>query len=206
MAVGGLVSSFQYVHYWHHDNAGREYVRNLQASLRDHQGPADLPPQILPGNVMPSYSEPDNSSDVFLPLAGVEGPLPGHQRRPDGHRLQRRGRPGAGQGRHDRRGRARCPTAAGSSPPGSSTIPLGDRTYDWPWWLRIGYLSSQNSPITVSVGDSTHVSEVTKGLGALYVRAPGVFDHVTIGGLAPGTTLCVDSVEVGDPVPARTIE
>jgi hypothetical protein len=205
VAMGGVVSSLQYVHYWHHDNAGKEYVRNLQASLRDHQGPADLPPQIIPGNVMPSYSEPDNSSDVFLPLLGSKARFPDTSDDlmvidDDGEVV-----------------RALVKAATTSRPgpvsdcgwqftAGSSTIPLGATTYDWPWWLRIGYLSSQNSPVTVSVGESTYVSEVTKGLGSLFVRAPGVFDHVTLGGLAPGTTLCVDTIEVGDPVPARTLE
>ena len=205
VAIGGLVSSLQYVHYWHHDNAGKEYVRNLRASLKGHQGPVDLPQQFIPGNVMPSYSEPDNSSDVFLPLLGSKARFPDTS---DNLMVI------------DSNGEivpALVKAATTSKPgpvsdcgweltAGASTIPLGSKTYDWPWWLRIGYLSSQSSPITVSVGESSYVSDVTKGLGALYVRAPGVFNHVTLGGLAPGTRVCVDTVEVGDPVPARTIK
>ncbi len=205
VAIGGVVSSLQYVHYWHHDNAGREYVRNLQASLRAHQGPADLPPQIIPGNVMPSYTEPDNRSELFLPLLKSKARFP--DTTDDLMVIDSNG--------------AIVPalvTAATTSKPGpepdcgweltagSSTIPFGARTYDWTWWLRIGYLSSQNTPVTISVGESTYVSDLTKGLGVLFVRAPGVFDDVTLSGLANGTTLCVDSVDVGDPVPARTIE
>ena len=39
------------------------------------------------------------------------------------------------------------------------------------------------------------------GLNNLYLRLDGGFDHVMIDGLDPGTTLCVDAIEVGQPEP-----
>ena len=80
-------------------------------------------------------------------------------------------------------------------------MPLAGDAFDFVWWARFGYLSSQDSPVTVTAGTSSVETRVRSGLNNLYLRLEGGFDHVTIDGLAPGTTLCVDTIEVGQPEP-----
>lgn len=80
-------------------------------------------------------------------------------------------------------------------------IPLAGDAFDFAWWARIGYLSSTDSPVTVAAGQNRVETSVRSGLNNLYLRLEGGFDHVTIDGLDPGTTLCVDVIEVGQPEP-----
>ena len=49
--------------------------------------------------------------------------------------------------------------------------------------------------------DQPITAPVERGLHSLFVRVTGAFDRVTLSGLGPGTTLCVDLIEVGQPVP-----
>ena len=55
--------------------------------------------------------------------------------------------------------------------------------------------------MTVTAGTTSVETRVRSGLNNLYLRLEGGFDHVTIDGLTPGTTLCVDTIEVGQPEP-----
>ena len=68
ICVGGIVSSVRYVDFWHHDNASRDYVKNLQNDLSRARGKVDLPNQLVPPEVMPSYTAPNNVTQNFLPL------------------------------------------------------------------------------------------------------------------------------------------
>ena len=81
------------------------------------------------------------------------------------------------------------------------TIPLTNALYNWTWWLKIGYLSSADSPVTVEAGGTVVEAEVMTGLNDLYVKITGSFDSVHIDGLDPGVVMCVDTIEVGDPTP-----
>ncbi len=80
-------------------------------------------------------------------------------------------------------------------------IPLGGDAFDYAWWARIGYLSNADSPVTVSAGRTSVDTTVRRGLNNLYLRLDGAFDEVSIDGLDPGTTLCVDVIEVGQTEP-----
>jgi hypothetical protein len=81
---------------------------------------------------------------------------------------------------------------------GSLTIPLDGDAFDYTWWVRIGYLGSAEDTMTVTTGDQTVEVPVEKGLHSVFVRVTAEFDSVTLGGLAPGHTVCVDEVSVGD--------
>jgi hypothetical protein len=82
-------------------------------------------------------------------------------------------------------------------------IPLNQAVQGFTSWVRIGYLASGDSPVTVILGAQSVRTEVTRGLHSLYLRTDEVFDTVSVHGLAAGTTLCVDTIEVGEPVPAE---
>lgn len=84
-------------------------------------------------------------------------------------------------------------------------VPLGGNAFDFAWWVRIGYLSSADSPVTVSAGRTKVDTTVRHGLNDLYLRVDGTFDEVTIDGLLPGTTLCVDIIEVGQTEPGAPL-
>ena len=86
------------------------------------------------------------------------------------------------------------------------TIPLdGPVAFDG-WWVRIGYLSSGDSPVRVTAGSAVHDTTVRAGVHALYVAGGPRFDSVTIEGLVDGVTLCTDDVTVGRAVPATEQE
>jgi hypothetical protein len=80
-------------------------------------------------------------------------------------------------------------------------IPLTGRAFPWVWWLRVGYLASQDSAVRVSAGSDHVDASVQAGLNSLYVRLDGTFDTVRIDGLDDDATLCVDTIEVGQPTP-----
>ena len=75
ISLGGLVSSWQYVGFWHRDNAGRDYVKTLQKDL-DNQGPLDLADGLVPAAVMPSYTQPNNRVELFVPLVSDRARFP----------------------------------------------------------------------------------------------------------------------------------
>lgn len=90
---------------------------------------------------------------------------------------------------------------SGTTGPSTAVIPLGGSTYDYQWWLRIAYVASGASGVTVEAGDSTVQGSLNKGLGSLYVKVRGSFDEVRISGLEDDAGVCVDTIEVGTPVP-----
>ena len=47
-------------------------------------------------------------------------------------------------------------------------------------------------------------TQVESGVRSLYARVSGTFDSIRVDGLDPGTTLCIDTIEVGQPVPGGT--
>lgn len=203
ICLGGTISSWRYVSFWHEDNASRAYVKTAQRDLRDVQGSVDLPDQVLLPEVMPGYTTPDNRTEQFLPLITDNTRFPKVTDNlqvldADGslHGALIKASFQAPSGRSPS-----CGTRVSSDP---VSFPLNATTFRWPWWVRIGYLSSASSPVTVTTGDSTVQTRVRKGLHSLYVQSSAIFDTVEISGLSPGTLMCVDTVEVGDPVPELT--
>lgn len=198
-AVGGMVSAFQYVQFWHHDNASRSYVKTLRADLRT-LGPVDLADQVMPPTVMPDYTKPRNRTGVFVPLISPNGRFPTVS--DDLHVVADDGsvqiatidngvgsKPGPDQG---------CGWKVDA---GTVSIPLDEPTFDFTWWVRIGYLGSGNDTVTVRIADTTVQAPVERGLHTLFLEVTGEFNAVNIGGLQSGTTMCVDDVLVGNVSP-----
>jgi hypothetical protein len=197
ISIGGVMSTARYAEFWHTKNASREYVHNLQRGLAETSRP-QLADQLMPGDVMPEYTTPVNTTEVFTDLLEGKASFPESTDKLqliDDHgnlsevaiRTGVTSRPGPV---------ADCGWKVGSS---GRTIPLDGSTFDFGWWLRIGYLASGDSPVTVMAGDSRVDGSIHRGLHSLFVRADGTFDEVTISGLAPGTRVCVDTIEVGFP-------
>lgn len=197
--VGSLVSSLGYVRPWHEDNAARPFFDRFRTEI-EARGRTDMVDRVVPEDVMSQLAAPANNFEFLAPLVtdAVHFPEVSSDLAivgDDGSLRQvaiERGVdslpgpvPGCGW-RVIERGRR---------------IPLAGDAFDYVWWARIGYLSSQDSSVTVSAGSTSVQTRVRAGLNNLYVLLEGGFGHVTIDGLDPGTTLCVDTIEVGQPEP-----
>lgn len=197
VAVSGLVSSIQYVETWHKDNASNDYLHTLSAELQ-RAGRVDLAEQSVPDAVYARIFAPDNDLSRMTTLLEHPVDYPTTSDRltmvDDDGRLRevviagglrsRRG-PRQGCGWMVRGGRA-------------VDIPLTSTTFDFVWWMRIGYLASDASPVTVVAGDSAHQTSVRSGLNYLYVRADGAYASVRLEGLDADVTVCVDEILVGN--------
>jgi hypothetical protein len=199
VCVGGTVSSVTYARIWHTDNPGADYTAAARAGLRG-QGLVDLPDQKVPHEVIPGFSAPYNTTKRLLPLLVDNARFPDHTSRLVV--LDDNGSP--------RRALIDLATSSRPGPDrecgwllqrGALTIPLQSGTFDFSWWLRIGYLSSASDSLTVDAAGQRVTAPIERGLQSLYVNVTGAFDHVTVSGLGAGTSVCVDVIEVGIPEP-----
>lgn len=198
LVVSGLVSTVRYVKVWHDDNPGEVWTSAVIDGLRG-RGQVQLADQVVPEDVVPFFLRPYNTTEVIVPLlvGNVQFPTSSHRLAaltPDGDPV-----------------RADIPEPVATSLPGplpgcgwkvdrggSVTVPLDARTFDYVWWVRIGYLGSADDEVTLRMGDSTVQASVRRGLQELYVRVQTTMDSVTLSGMDPETTVCVDKVEVGE--------
>jgi hypothetical protein len=67
--------------------------------------------------------------------------------------------------------------------------------------MRIGYLSSAAGSMAVTINGASHQVDVLRGPNSVYLQVSGSISSVTLGGLSEGMGMCVDTVEVGQPVP-----
>jgi hypothetical protein len=198
VALGGITSSIGYIRPWHRSEA-KAFFQRLDEDITA-RGRVDMVDRVLPEDVMSHLAAPANNFRYLAPLVTDAVHYPDVS--PE---LAIAGDDGSLRQVVIERGVDSLPgpvvgcgwrvKAAGRQ------IPLAGNAFDFAWWARIGYLSSQDSPVTVSAGDTSVQTRVRSGLNNLYVRLEGGFDRVTIDGLVPGTTLCVDTVEVGQPEP-----
>ncbi len=201
VCVCGLVSSASYARIWHSDNPGERYVHRFRADLL-RAGPVDLADQVVPADVVPGFSYPANTTGRLVPLVDPRVRFPSVTSRlavlaQDGGLHPALVDPFARSEPGPVDGCGWVLTGAGRD------IPLDRVTPGFAWWVRIGYLASARSPVTVRAGGRTVETEVRRGAHSLYWRSDRVFDTVRVGGLSEGTTVCVDTIEVGDVVPAE---
>ena len=196
VAVGGLVSTVRYVGYWHEDNASAEYTDNLVESLSPIELPA-VADGLLPEEVMPAYTSPNNELSTFVRLTGQDVAFPSATRQI--HFVDETGTLSLGEVD------PRVDSGPGPEPDcgwrvtgnDEVRVPLGTTAFPWSGWMRVGYLASGDVPVEVTVGERTVRTEVVHGLNDLFVQVRGIGDSVVFSGLPAGATLCVDRVEVG---------
>jgi hypothetical protein len=193
--VGAIISTSSYARIWHTNNPGDAYLHRV-ADTTTAAGSLDLTGGPVPQDVMPGYSFPYNTLDVLMPLFTPTAQFPSitdslHSVSDDGSVVPATIDPVV----RSRSGPTRdCGWRVGSD---GRSVPLSARTLNYDWWIRIGYLASQRTEVTVTAGEDTRETTINPGIGSLFVQATGSFDEVRFSGLTPGTTLCVDVIEVG---------
>jgi hypothetical protein len=203
VCLSGCVSSWSYAEIWHHDNPGDSYIHAARSGLRG-QGDVDVADQIVPSEVIPNFFFSYNTTRQLLPLAVKNVRFPSVTS--DLVVLDENGSPRRAQIDSVAVGRKGPVTDCGwKVRRAERQIPLDQMTSDADWWVRIGYLSSAQDTVQVRMGASNVEAPVQRGLSSLYLQASGVIDSVTISGLSSGTTLCVDTIEVGTPVPGAPL-
>jgi hypothetical protein len=201
VCASGLVTSAQYARIWHTNNPGHDFVANAGTDLR-RLGRVDLADRVVPPTVIANFSYPDNTTRRLAPLIDDRVHFPS---------VTARLRVLADDGTlHPAVIKSKATAVDGPLPDcgwkvvrAGTDIPLNQAAQGFASWVRIGYLASGDSPVTVILGAQSVHTEVTRGLHSLYLHTDEVFDRVSVHGLAAGTTLCVDTIEVGEPVPAE---
>ncbi len=196
--LSGLWSNISYAQIWHTNHPGERYVQAAQQSLRG-QGPVDLADQVVPPVVIPGFSAPYNTTKRLLPLVvdGVAFPevtsrLVVLDRRGTAQRAEIDAKvtslPGPDEG---------CGWKLEDEP---VTIAMNQASFDFGWWVRIGYLASASDTLTIRAGDTETEARARQGLHSIYLRAEGSIDSVTVRSTG-AAVLCIDTVEVGQPIP-----
>jgi hypothetical protein len=196
--VGAVTSTATYAHVWHSNNPGATYLHKVSDAVTA-AGSLDLTGGPVPSDVMPGYSFPYNTLESLVPLytSDAEFPLISqtlHTVADDGTVATTVIDAAVTSEQGPTRDCGWRVTGSGRS------VPLRAGTMNVDWWLRIGYLSSTRTPVTVTAGDVSRSTIVNPGIGSIYVEATGAFDKVRFSDLADGATLCVDVIEVGSPV------
>jgi hypothetical protein len=199
LGVLGTYSTAQYVRNWQHDDPARPFFTHLFADARTVPAGTPVVDAKVPDTFLWPLAFPNNTLSRLLramphkPTFAAIGGDDFLGLAPDGH-LRQLGvfpvqqavpRPGA-----------RCAYRGGS---GTTTIPLQAPLPPGEWWVRIGYVASADSAVTVSAGGRTQQGSVAQGLHTLWF-ATGTDEEVSdveIGGLVGGAHLCTSDVSVG---------
>lgn len=211
VALGGVWSSVGYARIWHQDNAGAAWVQTVQEQVAAREE-VDLADRVVPADVVPTYAAPDNRASRLVPLLA---PGAGFPRTSDAlHAIGAGGVIGNAAieavGRAVEQDTPECLAILDDD--GSSAVvvePVDDparAAQGSNLWMRVGYLSSQASPVEVSVDGDRVDAGLRQGLHALFVRttlpADGGDQPVTVrfSALAPGASVCLGDAVLGVPV------
>jgi len=201
--ASGIFSSTSYALKFRAQNKSHSYFDTAVADI-ERVGNIDMVDQPLPASVMDLLFHPRNQTGYLLPMMTSHVRFP--EAAPSLAMLSDAG---------DLHGVSIVGGVVSEDGPDKGcgwqvtskgrTIPLTAATFDFSWWLRIGYLGSSDSPVTLTAGDATVDTMVMSGLNNLFVQVDGGFDSVRVDGLADDTVLCIDVIEVGQPTPGNPL-
>ncbi|WP_191907995.1 hypothetical protein [Nocardioides cynanchi] len=200
VAALGTFSASTFVHNWHRDMVNRAYMTHLVHDARTAPAGTQVVDAAVAPEVVFGFAHPNNL------LSRLLAPVDRHLRyvtaatdqlaypSTDGHLRQISVLPT----RH---------VVSGSTSGCANRLRHGVRTLrlDAPFalaggWVRVSYLATADSSITVSAGGVSHRTSITSGLHVLYFSAGDQpFDSITLGDLIGEAQLCTDNVIVGQP-------
>jgi len=199
LVVLGTYSTTQYVRNWQHDDPARPFFSALFADARETPRDTGVVDDQVPDTFLWPLAYPNNTLSHLLramprkptfATAATDrllGLAPdGHLRQVSLHTSQQAVPPRPG---------APCPHRVGA---GERTIPLAGPVPAGNWWVKVAYIATADSSITVSAGGLTQDASVTSGLHTLYFKAGDrPVDSVRLGGLIGESRLCTADVSVG---------
>jgi hypothetical protein len=194
--VSSMVSTFAYDHLWRNDNI-RNFFTTTQRDYANVKRGVTLADTNFPENIQSGlFGEWGRTSALFAAF----------RPRPE---FLTPGRYASDLLLTDDSGHLRLATVEGfTNVPGSVkgcgyriedalvSIKLGATTLPWLWYVRIGYIASDDATTTVRAGRTVTSAKVHRGLGNLFVMGDGAIGTVELSGLSAGA-LCTDDVAVG---------
>ncbi len=204
VALSGVVSTLRYDAWFRDQNHAPQFLHNLEADARS-AGAVDLANTPVPEEVVSGLLAPDNTVKPLSALVPNEFSFPDWS-------------PELGVVTDQGNVRRALITEAVTSQPGPQedcgwriselgrAVPLTGHALDWSWWIRVAYLANQDSTVTVAAGRTRTQAQISAGVGSLYVKIDGEFSDVRFSGLEDGAAMCVDRIEVGEPVPGGVFQ
>ena len=197
-AISCFDSTMGYADIWH-PTESRTYVQTAVKQLSTQKVPLKLIDSALPDNVMWGLSFPDNLvSHVFAEAKGKSTVLEPGQSAGSLYMLDQSGflRLTAVNGAVNKPGpEPVCGWRVNDEP---VSIPLNFTTYDWTWYIRIGYIASQSSPAVITAGRADGGNGEVR-VNALYLMGTGKISSIDITGLRGTASMCTNEVHVGYP-------
>jgi hypothetical protein len=198
--LGGVVSSVKYARVWHSDHPAAAYLGQADADLAAKNRLIPLAEDTVPRRVMPPWLYPHNTTGRLLPLLGRPVAFP--QVTAELYALDRDGALWQALVEPDLRSRPGPVEGCGwLVDAGGATIPIEGQVIGLSWWMRVAYAASAATPVVVTAGDQRFTTTLEPGPQSLYIRTSTPYEEVRIDGLAPGATVCVDVIEIGEAVP-----
>jgi len=203
VVVSSLVSTFAYEHMWRYDEV-RRFFRTAEHDYATAGREGTLADTTLPENV---------HSVLFGEWGRTSAVLAAFRPRP---RFLTPGRYASELLMTDDTGHLRLAVVEGfTNVPGPVrgcgyrieerpvSITLGATTMPWLWYVRIGYIATEDATTTVRAGRLVTQAKIHEGLGNLFVMGDGAIGSVEVSGLSDGA-LCTDDVIVGSikPLPS----
>jgi hypothetical protein len=199
LAVLGTYSTAAYVRNWQHDDPARPFFTHLFADARTVPAGTPVVDAKVPDTFLWPLAYPNNTLSHLLramprkPTFASAGGAPFLGLAPDGHLRQLDVFPIQ---RAVARPDAPCAYRVGR---GMTTVPLQGSLPPGEWWVRVGYVATADSAVTVSAGGRTQQASVAPGLHTLWfaVGTEEPVSSVDLGNLVGGARLCTDDVSVG---------
>ncbi len=198
----GAVSGYRYATVWGDSSESREYFRTVASELADIDGTIPAVSVSVPQYLMWGYRYPENTTSHVLRMYDDRFDYPSvavdELYLVDDHGAlvpavippTRRSVP-LWKGCGYRLGRG-------------MSVPLDGPVTGGGWWVRMAYVASDDTDITIGVGDLTHRATLPKGLHNVYFTAEGDFNRIRFSGVDAGTTVCTNDVVLGTPEPLGT--
>lgn len=203
VAVSGLWSSFTYARNFQTTNNAKEFVETYTTEV-DALRPVDLADLGVPASVVTPLVWPQGALVKLSDLLEVDVRFPDAT-----HRLgvvTEEGRISGALIDEPITSTEGPVEGCGWQISGSQRIPLTAEVIAWEWWMRIGYLAPEETDVVIRAGREVVETTLKPGLNSLFVKNVGGFDNVYVGGIDPDVTVCVDTIEVGTPVPGRPLQ